>query len=965
MTWIKHRESEQAIVTSRSTDTGTALYRHIQAQLASLAGLALVIWFAVFSTAASASQITINSERFHLNATNKIQYLEDPTKLLKAKDLVLPQITKQFTYSHNNIMRFGFTSNIVWTRLSLKNTLDKSIAAMLYLDRPNVEKVELYEVAGQQVIPLGHSGSAYPLEEKSLKSRNPVFEIRLNSGEAKTLVARFESSHYLHTAINMADPLTYAEKTARFQLWVGIGLGIIAGFLCYAIFIGGRHQAPNYYKFSAYLAAAFVYMLTQTGFLGVQWLTLPGYHPRLEAITLALLVASACYFERHFLLLKQHNPYLDYLLKGLGLLSLVVVAVSPFVSNSLCLQASLGLGIASTPVMLFAIFVRWVNGFKPARYYLISRLLLVLIAGFGAQTIYGSLPTNISLSWMLLVSLVLDAILISFALADQQKAINREKTRQAQNKAINDAVTRTKSEFLAQLSHEIRTPMNGILGMTELLGGSPLSPTQQDYLKTISSSGSHLLKILDDVLDFSKIEAGKMSIDISSFDLANMLAECIELFKARIEEKQLELITHIDSDVSPQVKGDPMRIRQVLTNLISNAVKYTDHGEIAVNITADNRSGKDNICFEVSDTGIGIPPEQFKTLFKPDQPIDPTESKGLGLAISERLVKMMKGEIGAESQQGKGSTFWFSLPLEAVEEEERAPILTEQLQGLRLLVVDDNASCRLVIQQQANSWGMHVSTAVNGKQALALLRSQANLEEPFDIVILDHEMPGMNGLELAARIKEDPLVNNNLLVIMLTGLGVAPSSEAARNAGIRRVITKPVTGRMLKVTLAEELGHLHKIEQTHNHGDDIDTPLPNKLSILVAEDHYLSQKVIKGMLGRLGLDCDTVSNGRDAVNAALKKDYSLILMDCEMPELNGFDATREIRRWEKINHREEIPIIALTAHIMDEQKEKSLKSGMNAHLAKPIELSELRDTILRWTKPESDNVSPISKGLRA
>ncbi|MDX1695165.1 MAG: response regulator [Ketobacteraceae bacterium] len=914
---------------------------------------------------ALASPVVLDSKTFHLNITNRLQYLEDPTRLLKAEDLMLPQISKQFTHAHSQIIRFGFTDNMIWTRMQVRNALDHPVTAMLYTDRPNVERIELFEIRPKEVVFLGKSGSGFETAEKPVDSRNPAFRIQLAAGEEKTLIARMASSHFLHTAFKLADPVSYGEETGRFQLWVGTGLGILAGFLCYALFMGLRDWAADYLKFALYLGSAALYMLTQTGFIGVEWLNLPGAHPKLEAITMALVVASTCYFERAFLNLEAHNPFLNLVLRVIGILSLALVLASPLLSNSLSLQTSLLLAIISTPFTLFAIFSRWINGFKPARYYLISRVLLVLIAGFGAQTIYGALPTNITLSWLLLFGLVLDAVLLTCALADHHRDNARSETERQQQIAIAEAVTRTKSEFLAQLSHEIRTPMNGILGMTELLSGSPLSPTQQDYLKTISTSGNHLLKILDDVLDYSKIEAGKMAIDITTFDLSHLLTECIELFKGRIEEKQLELITHIDGDVPHQVKGDPMRIRQILTNLISNAVKYTDHGEIIINIANDNRHTPAHICFEVSDTGIGIPPDQLKSLFKPDRPIDPTESKGLGLAISERLVKMMDGEIGAESQQGRGSKFWFSLPLEAVEEEERTPILTEKLLGLRLLVVDDNASCRLVIQQQANSWGMQVSTAVNGKQALAMLRTQANLEEPFDIVILDHEMPGMNGLELAARIKEDPLINNNLLVIMLTGLGVAPSSAAARNAGVRKVITKPVTGRMLKITLAEELGHLHKIEQEHGSQDGKAAPLPSRLSILVAEDHYLSQKVIKGMLARLGLECDTVNNGNDAVLAARQKNYSLILMDCEMPDVNGFEATRQIRRWEQANNRPEVPIIALTAHIMDEHKERSLESGMNAHLSKPIELSELRDTILRWTKPSPDKVSHIKNGLRA
>jgi CheY-like chemotaxis protein len=266
-----------------------------------------------------------------------------------------------------------------------------------------------------------------------------------------------------------------------------------------------------------------------------------------------------------------------------------------------------------------------------------------------------------------------------------------------------------------------------------------------------------------------------------------------------------------------------------------------------------------------------------------------------------------------------------------------------------------------VIQQQAASWGMQVTTAVNGKQAMALLRTQANLDEPFDVVILDHDMPGMNGLELAAKLKEDPLINNNLLVLMLTGHGNAPTGTAARNAGVRRIITKPVTGRILKITLAEELGHLRKINASALAPNEQDLVQLSQLRVLVAEDHPLSQKVVNGMMHRLDVNARLVVNGVQAVEEARKGIYDLILMDCDMPEMDGFEATRRIRQWETQQKRQETPIIALTAHIMDEHKERSLACGMNAHLSKPVELSELRDTLLRWAtsaKSTKDSSTP-------
>ncbi|PIE41991.1 MAG: hypothetical protein CSA49_00880 [Gammaproteobacteria bacterium] len=897
-----------------------------------------------------AGSIVIDQERFHINATDKIEYIEDTTGQLKANDLIHPSVARQFARIRSTILPFGFTNNTIWMRINIENHLPKMASAIMYIDRPDIDNISLYVVENNQVKP-------YALTPET--GRSPAFLIDLKANESTVIFAKLTSYHFINAAIKLSDPISYSVYSGILQMLIGWGAGIIFCLLVYGLYQSLRTRARIYYFFTLYLSSSLLYTLTHSGYIGFQWLAAPGIYPKLEAAGLLLTVAAITHLEWHFLRAAKPITYVNYSLRGMSLAALLVLTAIPFIDNNTSIQIGFIVGIIAAPMLLFAAFVHWANGFKPALYHLTSRSFFLILAGIAAQTLYGNLPINITLSWLLLFGFVADAVLVNMALTERQRLIDKEQEEQRCNAAVKIATIRTKSEFLSQLSHEIRTPMNGILGMAELLNGTSLSHIQQDYLKTISTSGNHLLKILDDVLDFSRIEAGKLSIDIAPFDISLLLSESIELLNSRIEEKQLELITHIDSNVPQQLKGDPIRIRQILINLISNAVNYTDHGDIAINIQKAPSSSRLELQFEVSGSGINVPQEILKTLFQHSQLINPADNKALGLAIAERLVNMMNGKIGVESQQGKGCRFWFTLPLEATEEE-RTPVFSENFQDLRLLVVDDNASCRLVIQQQANSWGMNVSTALNGKQALALLRTQANLEEPFDIVIVDHEMPGMNGLELAARIKEDPLINNNLLVIMLTGLGVAPSSTAARNAGIRRVITKPVTGRVLKATLAEELDHLQKIEQAHPKTGADEPPLSNKINILVAEDHHLSQKVIKGMLARLGLDCDTVSNGKEAIEATLNNDYSLILMDCEMPDVNGYEATRKIRSLEKAHHKSETPIIALTAHIMDEHKERSLQCGMNAHLSKPIELSELRDIIIRWTEQPADKKPPNS-----
>ncbi|MFN3587454.1 MAG: response regulator, partial [Moraxellaceae bacterium] len=413
----------------------------------------------------------------------------------------------------------------------------------------------------------------------------------------------------------------------------------------------------------------------------------------------------------------------------------------------------------------------------------------------------------------------------------------------------------------------------------------------------------------------------------------------------------------VDPSVPTQVIGDPTRLRQVISNLLRNAIKFTQHGEVEIRLLP----GRRGLRVEVRDTGIGIPPEQLGQVFQPYQQgsnnVRPQTGTGLGLSICKQLVELMGGEIGIDSKLKQGSTFWFDLPLKSQENTSADSKEEMWLRGLRLLVVDDNKTVNRVIEEQASRWGMIVRTADNGAEALALARNAANLGEPFDIILLDHNMPGMSGLQLAARIKEDPIIRNDVIVMMLTGINIAPTHTMARNVGIRRVLTKPVTERQLRRAFAEELGHikrLHDNAAASSHGDN---ERLQRLRVLIAEDNHLSQKVIRGMLGKLGVNAATVvANGREVVEEVSRNDYDMVLMDCDMPFMDGYAATQAIREWERFTGRQPIPILALTAHILDEHRERSRNAGMNEHLSKPIELSELQEALLRWA-PRTPSVA--------
>lgn len=506
-------------------------------------------------------------------------------------------------------------------------------------------------------------------------------------------------------------------------------------------------------------------------------------------------------------------------------------------------------------------------------------------------------------------------------------------------------------KLFMSISHDMRTPLSGILGMTELLLETPLNPVQREYAQTIQSSGNALLHVLNDRLEVSSQTEAPTILE-EAFDLSELLNYCLDLFKTQADEKQLELVGYQDTALPRQVMGDVVHLRQILSRLIHNALRFTDVGEVVVSLKSTLWKGDLAIQFSVQDTGMGIDAEHLGALFEPGNAIRTSNIWHIGpdLATCRRLVQAMGGELTAESAPQQGATLWFVLPLKPATGmgSDTTTEFIAMFSGKRLLVVDDNRTVSRVLAEQAGQWGMRVNTAESGTEALAVARNAANLGQPFDVIIMDYQMPGMSGLQLGARLKEDPLITNDVILIMLTGLRHNNIHTLARNAGIHRVISKPVTSRQLRQVISQELHRLEGIPQPET-GGDVSARL-GKLKVLIAEDNQLSQKVIRGMMQKLGVESILVSNGREAVQAVMRDTYDLVLMDCDMPYVDGYAATQEIRAWEKQQQRKPIPILALTAHILDEQKQKAFKAGMNEHLSKPIELCDLQNALIRWSR---------------
>ncbi len=874
------------------------------------------------------------------------EYLRDPEGELTFSDVHGGEFDERFTPATGELTNKGFSRDTWWVRFALRNTSRDHDRFLLELF-PGVFSAVAFIEPGDDGPEVRHSGTREDPPWGDIRYRNQLFHVDLEPGDSGLYYLRLEPRHSFVYGLSLHGPGQPPGGNLfvdhLYLLLAGILIGLMLFNLGTFILYGGK----AYLHYAIFLAAITLAALANAGFIGMQYLAGPGRQPVVEQAAVFLVIYSGLAFSRNFLGTPVHAPRLNralLLCMGLALTGLLLSLLLPATA---LMSFAFVLAMAGLLLLIWLSVRAWRSRLPQAGLHLVARLPLVTAGVLLAMLMTGLWSPVPQAGLILLAAGNMEALLFAIGLSRKSRAELEKTMEEVRQHSVWEAIHETRRDTLSRLSHEIRTPMSGILGMAEILRDTPLSPNQRECVHAIQISGESLLQLLNDVLEHARLEEDSTELDIRPVALDAVLMDAIELFRERAEERQIELITHVHTNIPARLETDPTRLKQLITSILGPCIRHAQPGELVLDVARDVSGRPDHYSFEFEGSALAtLKEEHLHALLTEQEPQD-HDSTSLALSIAHHLIRLMKGQAGL--RHGKhGPVVQVTLPLLTCSDlgVESTAGHEELLSGKRMLVVDDSSTFTRVVWQQALSWGMRVTTYQDPREALASIRTQVNLSEPYDVVVLDQNMPGMDGIQLAQRIREDERISPGPVLIMLTGVRSAPTAAMAHRAGIRRILGKPVSGSRLRQVLAEELGSASPAPD-----DQIAPPGRPRpgLRVLVAEDHELSRKVIAGMLRKLNLDPVVVHDGRQAVEAWRRENFDLILMDCEMPEMDGFEATRMIRDEERRSERQPVPILALTAHIMREHRDRSRKAGMNDHVPKPVDMNVLQEAIARFT----------------
>ena len=872
--------------------------------------------------------------------------LKDPKGSLTIEDVADSQPELDFEFLGTRTLNLEGVSQAVWLKFNIqvapedkqnpKNWILNPGALLpghftLYIPEigPSGKKKWIIQTTAAPIIPnfMGRNSGL-----------KPFFMLPGNLDRPTTLYIKIQSQKQVILSLKIVNEIQNMNNWTRdisfFNLIYGALLALAIYHLC--LFFVLRDTSALYFIFYILFTCVFHYSLNNPTIFGLL---------DIEDITkynrISLLFGVTCLFwytlfVRSFLQVKTFLPRIDKIVIIFVFFNIFLAMMYTW-ANLVIWAPMLDLMIFFSTIFFCGMgFVVWKKGFSPAKFYLISTIFPSFSVVYYTLFIENLISYSSSMIAFLDISFALEGVLLSLALADRIRVLRSERE-------FAQGASLAKSQFLASMSHEIRTPMNAIMGMADLLKESTLNREQKKYVQIFQNAGQSLLDLINDILDISKIEAGQIELRESDFNLREVIEKACEILALNAHEKGLELLCHMRPDVPNFVNGDPIRLRQVVINLLGNAIKFTHKGEVVLE-TKVHGVNKDGIqlLFSVTDSGIGIPKDRQENIFESFAQVDHSSTRsyggtGLGLTISKQIVNMMNGKIWVESMEGKGSSFYFTIELKtAFQPIPQTTTRLKTLKGIHVLVVDDNATNRLILMEQLSSWGAIVKEVSSGRQGIEAIESAKNDGNPFELILLDSRMPEMDGLETARQAgRQNGILKHT--IIMLTSDERSRDISKAREVGIMDYLIKPVKHEELKETiqkaLAKKINNIPQRDQQSSKPSEIKI---KPLKILVVDDADENRFVIKAYLKSLPHEIEMAENGQIGLNKYMTQPFDIVLMDMQMPVMDGYIATQKIREWDKKQGKKETPIIALTAHALREDRQKCLDAGCSEYLSKPI-----------------------------